>query len=161
MYKLLGETILSINPEKCTGCRLCESACSLYNTKRSNPADAYIRVVRNETEGVFVPMLCVHCARPLCKSICPVDAITQDSEKGTVKISEELCVGCKLCTIVCPVGGVWLDTAKKAAVKCSLCEGDPKCVEVCPKEAIVYLPPRIAAKLKMDETAQKIMKGLR
>ena len=30
--------IIAVNPDKCTGCRLCELACSLKNTGEFNPA---------------------------------------------------------------------------------------------------------------------------
>jgi len=37
--------IIVVNPDKCTGCRLCELACSLKNAGEFNPTRARIHVI--------------------------------------------------------------------------------------------------------------------
>jgi Fe-S-cluster-containing hydrogenase component 2 len=54
-------------------------------------------------------------------------------------VLEDVCVGCKLCTIACPYGTMFYDPAKHKATKCNLCGGDPACAEACPTDAIEYV----------------------
>ena len=59
-----------------------------------------------------------------------------------LKIDNDRCVGCKVCTIACPFGTVNYNTATGKVIKCDLCGGDPKCAEACPTAgAIVWDMP--------------------
>ncbi len=40
--------VLAINPEKCTGCRLCELVCSVYHDGVSNAARSRIKIMKWE-----------------------------------------------------------------------------------------------------------------
>ncbi len=56
-----------------------------------------------------------------------------------MKIDEEECTGCKICTKICTVGAIFMNEDKKAFVdldKCVEC-GVCKRVEICPTDAIV------------------------
>jgi len=68
---------------------------------------------------------------------CPVGAITI-SAVGAKDVLDDLCVGCKLCTIACPYGTMFYDPATRKAFKCNLCGGAPACAEACPTAAITY-----------------------
>ncbi len=68
---------------------------------------------------------------------CPVDAIGI-SALGAKIVVEDQCVGCKLCTIACPYGTMFLDTDSHKAIKCDLCGGDPACAQACPTQAIEW-----------------------
>jgi benzoyl-CoA reductase subunit BamC len=49
---------IQIDSEKCTGCRTCEVICSLtHNKGLVKPRLARVRVYRDETEGVFTPII--------------------------------------------------------------------------------------------------------
>lgn len=69
---------------------------------------------------------------------CPVNAITI-SPVGAKVILNDLCVGCKLCTIACPYGTVFYDPDTDKATKCDLCGGAPACASACPTQAIEYV----------------------
>ena len=70
---------------------------------------------------------------------CPVEAIVYNTDTGSMDIINDVCVGCKVCTIACPFGTVNynLDTGK--VIKCDLCGGDPACAKACPTDAITYV----------------------
>jgi len=137
------EMVLDVDIEKCVGCRTCEVACSLKNLGNSNPNRSRIRVIRYEKRGEFhnyVPMVCQQCSTPLCMEACPVKAISRSPETDAMVVDEDTCVGCKVCSMACPIGGVSIDPVSHVAYKCDLCDGDPECVKYCDVEAITYIP---------------------
>jgi carbon-monoxide dehydrogenase iron sulfur subunit len=137
------QKILQVDMEKCTGCRTCEAMCSLRNTGRADPARSRIKVIRYEKRGEYhnyIPMVCQQCSTPLCMEACPTNAISRDPGTGALLVDEKACVGCRVCNMVCPVGGVSIDPVTEVASKCDLCGGDPECVKYCDAEAIRYVP---------------------
>jgi len=137
------EKVLQVDIEKCVGCRTCEVACSLRNAGESNPTRSRIRIIRYERAGKFhnyVPMVCQQCSDPLCMEACPVNAISRDQGTGALVVDADSCVGCKVCSMACPIGGVSIDPVTDVAYKCDLCGGDPECVKVCDPEALTYVP---------------------
>jgi Fe-S-cluster-containing dehydrogenase component len=90
-------------------------------------------------------------------------AISRDEKTGAVLIDENLCVGCKLCVMFCPLGGVGIDENRKI-LKCDLCGGDPICVKFCIPGALQFLDAnainlkkrRIAAE-KLSELMKKLL----
>jgi len=129
--------ILMISPEKCTGCRTCELACSFVKTEVFNPKVSRITVFAFDEAAVSVPMTCMQCDTPYCMKVCPTSAISK-TEDGVVKVNGEKCIGCKLCIAACPLGNITLSTVEGKIVKCDLCGGEPKCVEFCPTGAIEF-----------------------
>ena len=125
-------------PERCSGCRICEMACSLTKEKECNPVKSRIKVLRAEREGLDIPIVCQHCSNPLCMMVCPVDAIKRDSDTGAVVIQSSICVGCRSCTLVCPHVAISLNPATGCMMNCDLCGGDPECVKWCEPEAIRF-----------------------
>lgn len=132
---------ISVNLERCTGCRTCEIACSLHNYGECNPARARIFIVRTQRDGVVttVPVVCQQCAKPLCLDLCPSQAITRDVRTNALVVNETRCLGCRTCVLVCPFGASSVDPRIGTAQKCDLCGGDPRCVEVCPREALTFV----------------------
>ena len=59
------DKVLMINPEKCTGCRLCELVCAVKHDGVSNPARSRIRVMKWEMDGVYIPMAASSARMPL------------------------------------------------------------------------------------------------
>ena len=133
--------VLLINPELCVGCRTCEIVCSLVHEQECNPAVSAIEVIVHSDTGTYIPMTCQNCMTPVCQEVCPTDAIYRDELTGATLIDETKCNGCKLCVIECPVGGISLHPANKKVIKCDLCNGTPKCVEFCPRNALEYVNP--------------------
>ena len=127
---------LVANPLACTGCRICETACSLTNTGKIFPEMARIYINRDPFEGRFVPNVCHQCSTPFCLNACPTDAIGISQKNGIVVIDKEKCVGCKSCQKACPYGMIIFEEEQKKSVKCDLCGGDPQCVKLCPAHAL-------------------------
>jgi len=147
------EMALVIDPGKCTGCRQCELACSFRHTGAFNPARSRIVVFNFDTKGRFVPYTCTQCDQAWCQQVCPVGAIT--NENGVKVVHEDICVGCKVCTIACPFGTVNYDPASGKVIKCDLCGGDPACAAACPTEAIIYTDISVQGYEKMREWAAR------
>ena len=135
--------VLNVDLERCTGCRTCEAVCSLKNTGRVQPSRSRIKIVRYEKLGEYhnyIPMVCQQCTTPLCMEACPTNAISRNEETGAMVVDEDACVGCRVCGMACPIGGVSIDPVTNIAIKCDLCDGDPECVKYCDIEAISYVP---------------------
>ena len=131
--------VLTIVPERCSGCRTCEIVCSIHNYKVSNPKKARIRLLSLYPHPVIkMPIVCRQCKVPKCMDSCPSEAIY--IEEGFVRIDETKCVGCHACVVSCPFGAIYVHADMVAPFKCELCGGDPQCVKVCPKNAILYVP---------------------
>jgi Fe-S-cluster-containing hydrogenase component 2 len=149
------QKFLFVDPEKCTGCRICEINCVFNHEKECNPARARIHVLKWEEEGVDIPITCLHCQEPPCEAVCPVGAIYKDEKTGAWLINDEKCIKCRLCTFACPVGAVSYDVKSKKMAKCDLCGGDPICAKLCTEKAIEYTSPTKAMLLKKRSATKK------
>jgi carbon-monoxide dehydrogenase iron sulfur subunit len=116
---------------KCSGCRLCEIACSLWHEGEFSPKEARIRIIKMGPDEYKV-RVCKQCKKKVCISVCPEDAITLDN-KGIIVIDETRCTGCKLCVKHCPFEAIWIHPKKRVAITCNLCDGgEPQCIAYCP-----------------------------
>ncbi len=130
--------ILTIDVQKCTGCRNCELACSVAHYRTFNPSQSRIKVIKNEKKGIILPMVCLQCEDPLCHGACPTGAIRPNSS-GALYVEPDICIGCGRCVTACIYGGISMDPVLKKAAKCDLCDGDPACVKACEYGAIEYV----------------------
>jgi NADPH-dependent glutamate synthase beta subunit-like oxidoreductase/Pyruvate/2-oxoacid:ferredoxin oxidoreductase delta subunit len=101
--KQLGMTI---DLNRCTGCKTCIVACRNYH-ELVDPAQAmpnempyYLRV-ENHRFGTYPDIAvdtwvvpCQHCVEPECVAYCPEGAISKDPHTGIVCIDPETCTGC-------------------------------------------------------------------
>ena len=131
--------IVSVDPERCVGCRNCEYACSFKQTADFERHDSRIRVNIYPEELVCIPLACVHCSEPYCLEICPAGAIRRDVDSGIVEIDRNRCVGCKMCMMACPFGCISFDIKEQVSNKCDLCQGEPNCVKYCTSGALQYV----------------------
>jgi len=127
---------LIIEAEKCSGCRLCEMACTNAHENNYGSRAARIRVVKIESQGIDYPVTCQRCANPPCVRACPTGALTQDPTDRVIRVNESLCTGCGSCVKACPFGACNLHPRAMVALICDLCGGAPACAEACPTGAI-------------------------
>lgn len=143
---------LMIRPERCMGCRSCETACavahseskSLFSAIGEKPAPKKrINLEPVPDLGVSLPITCRHCKDAPCVSVCPTKAISQDENASMVSYDPNRCVDCWICSTVCSrftplyhmilVMGCWTSSMNhnrkvisrqaEAGIKCDLCEG--------------------------------------
>ena len=152
--------IIYVDPQKCLGCHSCEFSCatahssatSMFDVNAFKGAVARTHVVR--VEETNVPMQCRHCEDAPCTKVCPTGSMRQSQGLGSVSIDEQSCIGCKLCSMVCPFGVITVaerpDVENNGAnnnaiaTKCDLCndwreangETQTACEKACPTEAI-------------------------
>lgn len=133
--------VITIDTTKCTGCQMCEIACSLKHVHECNPERSLIRVIKTEDGGQFefIPSTCMQCETAMCELVCPTNAISQDPKTGARVISTEKCIGCSACSYACPFGACYLDHTLGRSVVCDQCDGDPICVKLCPTGALQYV----------------------
>jgi len=115
---------------KCSGCRMCEIACSLFHEKKIWPEASRIRVFML-VPGAEIPHFCAQCHDYPCVESCPENALTISKETEAVLVDKEKCTGCGLCIKVCPGRIPHLHPTENYILICDLCGGDPKCVKVC------------------------------
>lgn len=150
--------VITVDVDRCTGCRACELACSLKNTGSFNPSRSRIRVLGHE-ELFCLPVTCFQCEKPYCAEVCPSGAISREESTGTVKVDIEKCIGCKMCSLACPFGNIVFSSEEKVSVKCELCGGDPECVAFCATGALEFKEANTAAIHKKTSLYEKL-KGI-
>ena len=135
----MSRMMLMIDVEECTGCRICELACSIKHDREFAPFNARIRILKDEDNGINVPVVCQHCTDAPCALVCPLNLYHTDEETGAVLCRDEACIGCKACLLACPYGANSMDYKKMVSIKCDFCSGKPLCVDFCPSKAIQYV----------------------
>ena len=137
----MADQIIAINYDKCTGCRICETACSILNAGEANPGKSRIRIVKieEEAEALSIPVICMKCIEPACKAVCPMGAISDDPSTGARVVDDKKCIACSACVYACPFGAISVDRSLGHSLTCNHCEGDPTCVKFCPTGAIQYM----------------------
>jgi phenylglyoxylate dehydrogenase beta subunit len=127
-----------ICPLYCTACR---TRCSEVKEGRGSSGTG-IREIHIPEIGVHMVYTCNQCSEPACMDTCPTGAITKSAADGIVRIDDTKCLGCGLCDLSCPYGGIDFHPGSRKAAKCDLCDGVPECTEVCPVHAISFLKAR-------------------
>lgn len=146
--------VIEVDEKKCLTCRECEVACSLYHESECNPELSRIRIDFND----FVPgwpdvRVCKQCDWPACYYACAArwdePAMSIDPKTGARYVDETKCRGCGACARACPLMPerpvVFFKKVgrKRVYLKCDLCKDRPEgpiCVEVCPGEALTFIP---------------------
>jgi len=70
-----------VNSELCTGCRLCEIACSFHHHRAFDPSQSSIQINRDDSKGMISITLLSTCDRchneeePLCVKFCDRGAL--------------------------------------------------------------------------------------
>ncbi len=130
---------LAVIPELCSGCKMCELACAIEHFGVNNPKKSAIRVVVTYPHPVVrMPIVCSQCKVPVCADACPVNALKR--ENSVVHLDSQSCISCMKCVEACPFGAMYAHRDVEIPIKCDLCDGNPRCAEVCPKAAIRLIP---------------------
>ena len=161
-----GARVLTIDHEKCTGCRLCELVCAVKHDHLSSPVRSRIRVIKWEAEGLYIPMSCQQCEDAPCLEVCPQDALSRDATTDAVVLDAELCIQCGSCVSACVVGldtispedklAIRLDSDTQLPLKCNLCMGDSQCVKFCPTEALRLTDEPVAGEFDVTKMMQAL-----
>lgn len=124
---------ISFRPERCLGCGECELECGRVH------GDVARLTVSRAGEGYWL-WLCRRCERPLCAEACPAAAVVA-SDSGPLYDGSR-CVGCHMCIMACPNGGIVphpTEHLRVARCDCAL-DVSPPCVDACPTGALSIVP---------------------
>lgn len=151
-----------IDKKKCTGCHMCELACSAYHEGAYRPSLARLHVECNPTTAEIKVHTCLQTACAKCQEVCPNEAIVTkkitvkpkgsfaskekvgESVEGLVLVVDEAkCTNCGLCYDVCPQGVIHEHPDRHVAFKCDLCDGDPQCIAFCQNKYVCAVDLRV------------------
>ena len=152
---------VTIVHKKCTGCRLCELACSAWHEGAYRPSAARLFVEVDVPGASVRGHTCLQTACAKCEEICPHGAIARrivkvtaaglDAVEGEVLVvDEDLCTNCGACYEVCPQGVIREHPDRNVAFKCDLCDGQPQCVTFCQNPQVMAVEVR---RSKAENTA--------
>ncbi|MDZ7698320.1 MAG: thiamine pyrophosphate-dependent enzyme [Deltaproteobacteria bacterium] len=123
-------------------CNVCEEACAERFKDQIENGCSGIKAIHLPERNFHSAIFCNQCGDPVCESYCPTGAISKNREDGVVRIDQDRCLGCGLCALSCPYGGIEYDADKRRTHKCDLCDGEPMCVAACPSETITFRKSR-------------------
>ncbi|MHA1229773.1 MAG: 4Fe-4S dicluster domain-containing protein [Candidatus Helarchaeota archaeon] len=151
-----------VDPEKCTGCEICEFVCSAAHIGAFNPYYSRIRAIRIEPIINFA-LGCQFCRDPPCAAVCPWNALEKDEETGIILVNSDKCVGCGFCVRACEFGAISMSLSDKIVLICDQCkdqEDGPQCVKYCPREAISFETLDSFAQKERTKTTEKLIAGI-
>ncbi len=163
------------NPDLCIACNACMKTCVKHAYVRGKLSKKRLDVL--SLESGKMPNQCRQCDDAPCANVCPTGALR--IANACIELHEEICIGCKLCTIACPYGAITIEAEyppsiideverdleagcisglKSIAIKCDMCDGiesGPACVDICPKGALLLIDTannefKLGKKLKAD-----------
>jgi tetrathionate reductase subunit B len=136
-----------VDLRKCIGCNTCAVACKSENDVPLGVWRSWVKKVEKghypDSKEFFLPIVCNNCAKPICVTVCPVNASIKRPD-GIVYIDPHRCIGCRYCMASCPYGVRYINPRKKIAEKCYWCHHrvdaglKPACVVACPTGTITF-----------------------
>jgi len=136
-----GNKRIFIDASRCTGCHLCEIACSMAHHSICNPQRSRIRIHEFKNPEQHIPILCQACDGAPCIKVCPVNARVREANQ-TVITDEDRCIGCRACLYICHLGSPVINPSTSQTMTCNLCaheKSGPWCVAACRDEGALQL----------------------
>jgi carbon-monoxide dehydrogenase iron sulfur subunit len=149
-----------VHPERCVGCKQCESACAVAHSQTKSlfwavfesPAPKQrIHAEPGLALNTAFPNKCRHCNPAPCLLACPTGAIQRAGDfPEIVVIDAHKCIACGMCAMVCPFDVITYYPSAAApekavvATKCDHCIERqrenliPACVEACKVSALEF-----------------------
>jgi carbon-monoxide dehydrogenase iron sulfur subunit len=171
-----------INPERCIGCKQCESACAVAH---SQSLSLFWSVFENPLPkprihaepGAFLntafPNKCRHCNPAPCQGACPTGAIDRAPDMPDIVLIEAgKCIACGMCAVVCPFDVISYYASADApqrmvvALKCDNCIARqragqiPACVEACKVGALQFGEINAMAKQARTRYSQAVSQAV-
>ncbi|MBI4930622.1 MAG: 4Fe-4S dicluster domain-containing protein [Bacteroidetes bacterium] len=95
--------VMVIDLSRCKDALKCEKSCQKHH--HFSDQSKWLKVLKMQesesTAPYWMPKPCMHCDKPPCVKVCPVDATYKRSD-GIVLIDNERCIGCRFCMAACP-----------------------------------------------------------
>lgn len=126
---------ISVDADKCNGCRACEIACSSFHAEPKyssiNPARARIHVITDRLKGIWLPIF--------AGEYTPAECMGRNKYTINGKEYDE----CYFCRASCPSRDRFKEPDSGLPLKCDMCEDDPPleeplCVQVCLNDVLTY-----------------------
>ncbi len=159
----------------CVACYSCVTACKNWNgvapevsAKPGTQGPKWRRVTTVELGSypdariVNVSLSCMHCGKPACMSVCPVEAISKRDEDGIVVVDKSQCIGCHACAAACPFG-VPQYGEDGTMQKCNYCldrtvKGqEPACAATCPAGALWAGTLQELSQMSSEKSARQLV----
>lgn len=147
-----------IDISRCTGCYCCFAACKdeywdndypPYSAAQPRHDQFWMNLVKKErgtyprVKVAYIPVLCMHCDDAPCVKAAEKRAVYKRPD-GIVIIDPKKAVGQRQIVDACPYHAIFWNEERRLPQKCTFCvhrlgEGKlPKCVQVCPSEALIF-----------------------
>jgi Fe-S-cluster-containing dehydrogenase component len=148
-----------IDVSRCIGCYNCFLACRDEHTGNDHrpvsvaqpPSGQKWIAIREAERGTFpkvsmshIPVPCMQCADAPCIDAARDGAVYRRAD-GIVVIDPDKASGQRSIAAACPYGAIFWNEAKNLPQKCTFCAHlldngwkEPRCVEVCPTQALVF-----------------------
>jgi Fe-S-cluster-containing hydrogenase component 2 len=121
---------IKVNKEKCSGCRLCETMCSLFHLGAVNTEKSAVRIEKDDlSTSMNSPFICRQCKKMKCL----------EGEKAASEAERKKFTWAGQRSSKCPFQALNLFGGK--SYHCDLCGGTPQCVKVCTTGALVMSRP--------------------
>jgi carbon-monoxide dehydrogenase iron sulfur subunit len=116
---------IKVYRDKCSGCHLCETICSLFHLGVVNTEKSAVRIEKDDLDtSSSSPVVCRQCRQMKCL----------EGEKASPETEKEKFIWPAGRSGKCPFHA--LSALRPHCYHCDLCGGSPQCVKVCTTGAI-------------------------
>jgi len=149
-----GNALICTRDLLCVGCGICELACAVYHFGEFNKELSRVRIQKRMTPiSKSLQTVCSQCNEEerSCQKACLLDppAIHFDAKNLHMTVDVDRCLGakCGKCAQACEGNAIhFYPPEHDYAIVCDLCEKEgkrqPRCVDVCPRQALEYISTR-------------------